>query len=247
MITILCCYNNYELLNKMLLPSLDKQTSDFNIILIDTKKHSFSSAAEAYNEVLKFPSKYSENKVGDILVFIHQDIFFNNNNLLELVENEILLKPMDIFGFAGITNKGIVYSNLKYLDKSSFIVRNQISSILEVESVDECFFACSKKLWDEIKFDYKHCFHWHLYAVDFCYSARTKFQNKSYVLPYLVYHKEDSKFGLETDNYFLRTLWRIANKHKKYKIIFAPCYIVKTQKIYLIIKLAKTFIKNIIN
>lgn len=244
MITILCCFNNHEQLNKMLLTSINKQTSKVSIILIDSKKYSFSSAAEAYNEVLKNPTKYTDEKIGDILIFTHQDIYFDNPKLLELIENEILLKPMDIIGFAGITNNGIVISNLKYLNSKKFITRTQTPTKCEVESVDECLFACSKTLWEQIKFDSKNCFHWHLYAVDFCYSARSKLRSKSFVLPYIAYHKENSNIGLETDNYFLRTLWRLAKKHSNYNEIYAPCYIVSTKNLHLIYKLGRSFLKN---
>ncbi len=229
----------------MLLASLANQTASFNLVLIDSTKYFFSSAAEAYNEVLNNSSKYTKEKIGDILIFSHQDIYFENNKFLELIEKEFISKPTDILGFAGITNNGKVISNLKYMDKNAFITKSQLFSIREVESIDECLFACSKGLWEKIKFDTITCFDWHLYAVEFCYAARTKFKSKSYVLPYEAYHKANSEIGLQTDNNFLLTIWKLANKHKNYNIIFTPCYIVNTNKVILILKLFKTFIKNI--
>lgn len=71
------------------------------------------------------------------------------------------------------------------------LLSTQLKEKTEVESLDECCFAMTKKIYNKVRFDEETCSHWHLYAVDFCYEARRKIELKSYVIPELIYHKYD--------------------------------------------------------
>lgn len=77
MITFICCYNNQKELDEMLLSSYKKVIKDdfdCSLLLIDTKSKGYKSAAEAYNAEIK--NNY--NDLGGILIFLHQDIAFDN-------------------------------------------------------------------------------------------------------------------------------------------------------------------------
>lgn len=247
MITIVCCYNDKEMLYSMLLQSLQKQLGVFNIIEINAYNFNFKSAANAYNEVLKCPKKYGFDEISEYLLFVHQDIYLEDCEFLLKIEKKLKSLPQSILGLAGITKEGKVYSNLKYRNTNQFITNRQLSDQLEVESVDECCFALSKQLWENVRFDETVCYHWHLYAVEFCYNAKKLFGSKSYILPYSCFHKYSSDNGLETDSYFLNTMWKLIKKHKNhFNKIFAPCYIVSTNYYNAIYKLLRTYVKNIL-
>lgn len=64
--------------------------------------------------------------IGDILVFIHQDIAFENREFEKRIVQELTDNPNQILGFAGMTEQGIVVSNLRYLSTKEYITKRQI-------------------------------------------------------------------------------------------------------------------------
>jgi len=214
-----------------------------NSVLIDNRLGVYKSCAEAYNLELK----KKDEILGDILIFCHQDIAFENKDFILRIINELNDNPNQILGFAGMPANGRTISNLRYLVSKQYITRTQLMVKTEVCSLDECCFAMTKELYKKIRFDEHTCTHWHLYAVDFCYDARRKLGVKSYVLPENIYHKYDGTKGLYTDGKFLYTIWRMTRKYyKDYTMIYTPCYIVSTSFIPCVTKIAKTLVRNII-
>ncbi len=243
MVTLVCCYNDRKMLGDMLLASLAKQTAKHNVVLIDASEHGFTGAAQAYNAFLDNPGEFNA-EISDYLIFTHQDIAFIDNDLLEKVEALLQKSPNDIFGFAGMTSSGVVKSNLRYQSDDKYIVRTQLDSAEQVESLDECCFAMTRELWSKVRFDDKTCDAWHLYAVDFCYNAKRLQDSRSYALPLAVYHKFDSAGGLGVDRVFLRTLRKMMAKYRKNTArIFAPCYIIDTSFVRGNIRLLRSYLK----
>lgn len=255
-ISLICIYNDYDQLSNMLLRSLLKKklgknvengyvriNSEVSLILIDNRSNLHSSAAQAYNFIVE---KYID-VLGDILVFLHQDIMLDDNFFLT-IKREFVTCNNQILGLAGIDETGTVFSNLKYAKENNYITLNQISLKKAVKSVDECCFCISKNMLKFARFDEETCANWHLYAVDLCYHCNLYHNTEIYALPALnCFHKYDGKNGLFTDLSFLVTMFNIARKYKKYcKEIYAPCYICKTNLFYLCIKLLKTMTKNAI-
>lgn len=243
-ISFICCYNNQEELNSLLLDSYDRFCSglDCNIFLIDSKAKGYKSAAEAYNKEIE--SNYDQ--MGDILIFLHQDIAFDNINFVNSIIRE-LEKEDAVVGFCGMGEDRKVYSNLKYRVTNQFIVGKQINVAREVESLDECCFATTKSLWNRVRFDENVCFHWHLYATDFCYTAKDSQKARIVLLSDVIYHKEDAGGGLMTDSFYLRTMWRLMRKNRTRRdMILTPCYIVSTDVVKGGLKLLRTFVKNLI-
>ena len=242
-VTFLCCYNNENELNCMLLPSFSKlNQGSCNLILINSKERGYRSAAQAYNRTIE----QHKSELGDILVFCHQDIAFDNTSFLNNIITELSHDPRQILGFAGMRDDGHVVSNLKYHESQKFITWNQLKEKTRVAAVDECCFALTKDLFHTLRFDEKVCNHWHLYAVELCYSARRN-GIPSYVLPSEVYHKKNGDEGLYCDKHFLATMWRLIRKYnKEHRCIHAPCYICSTNVFQAVIKIAKTAIKNLL-
>ena len=240
-LTYVCCFNNKTILEEMLMHSfanIDKAWNR-NILLIDNTKGRYSSCAEAYNKELLNKS------IGDILVFIHQDIAFENREFEKRIVQELTDNPNQILGFAGMTEQGVVVSNLRYLSTKKYITKRQIVEKTECIAVDECCFAMTADLYKQLKFDEQVCFHWHLYATEICYNAHKQFGTRICVIPEEIYHKKNGSDGLHTDMYYLRTLWRLADKYRAdLEEIRTPCYIVSTHPIKFFLKIFRTFIRN---
>lgn len=242
-VTFLCCYNNDNELNSMLLPSFSKLNQSLcNLILINSKERGYRSAAQAYNRTIE----QHKSELGDILVFCHQDIAFDNTSFLNNIITELSHDPLQILGLAGIRDDGHVVSNLKYHESQTFITRNQLKEKTRVAAVDECCFAMTKDTFHLLHFDERVCNHWHLYAVELCYNARRN-GISSYIIPDEIYHKKNGDGGLYCDKHFLATTWRLTRKyHKEHRYIYAPCYVCSTNIFQAAIKIIRTTIKNLL-
>lgn len=240
MVSFICCKNNDNEFNNLLLPSLEILDGkiDYNLFVITDGK----SAASAYNLCLQD----NWDKIGETVIFLHQDIAFDSIKFVERIESDLTENPYQILGVAGMNQTGGTLSNLRYKDNGNFLTRTQIQEKTEVLTVDECFFATSKKILSKIKFDEKICYHWHLYAVDLCYASKD-FGVKSFVMPYIIYHKFNGENGLRTDFHFLKTFYKLARKYKSsYHQISTPCYRSITSNPSLFLKVLRTQIKNLI-
>ena len=92
MISIICVYNNKEILENYLLKNLSTQSVEYELILIDNTNGKFKSAAEALN--------YGGKKAnGNYLMFVHQDVDLCSNNTLDYIEN--ILESISNLGIAG--------------------------------------------------------------------------------------------------------------------------------------------------
>ena len=90
-VTFICCYNNAKELNSMLLPSLSELDKDtVNYILIDSTLNNYRSAAEAYNKTIE----KHKDEIGEILIFLHQDIAFSDSGFLEKIISELTANPV---------------------------------------------------------------------------------------------------------------------------------------------------------
>lgn len=241
-ITFICCCNNKQELDSMLLPSFNLMDKSIcNLILIDAKQENFKSAAEAYNKTIE----RRKNEIGDILVFCHQDIAFDNSDFLKNIVSELTRDKNQILGFAGLFNEGPVISNLRYYKNKSYITGIQIKEKTEVYSLDECCFAMDKSIYERFLFNEKICNHWHLYATEFCYNARLH-GITSYVMPDTIYHKKEKGCGLSTDRHFLATMWRLTQKYRKhFDSIYTTSYNrCKTNPIFAGARIVRTTLGN---
>lgn len=243
--TLICVYNNRDQLEEMLGKSCEKTflNRGGNLLLIDNRKGKYTSCAEAYNRELEM----HRDVLGDVLVFLHQDIAFDDDLFIHRLEEEFRANPLQLLGFAGMPTAGYTVSNLRYFRTKQFITQAQIKEKTEVESLDECCFAMTKEMYWKFRFDEKICHHWHLYAVNFCYEARQWAGVRSYVLPESIYHKMDGTQGLNTDYHFLWTIWKMTKKYcHDFKVIYTPCYIIGTCFPNNLLKIFRTLVKNLL-
>lgn len=147
-VSVVCCYNDEKQYENMV-SSLSIQTLEHELIGIDNRDNHFRSAASALN--------YGGNlAIGDILVFLHQDILFDYAESLSLFVDAISVDKESIIGLYGASH-----------GKSEPIGKN----LFRVETLDECCIAMKKSTWMKYRFNDLVCNSWHLYAVELCLRA----------------------------------------------------------------------------
>lgn len=212
MISIVCVYNNKDVLENNLLRSIEAQTVDQELILIDNRGHQFPSAAKALNYG-------GRNANSEYIIFSHQDIYLPNPHWLEEAEDYLESTPdLGIAGVAGMIAGGHcnkergrnIIKHGKSLEPWSWgrpIVKPE-----PVQTLDECLFIIPKKIFDVYPLDEGTCAHWDLYAVDYCLSIREAMCLVAYALPMMVHHRS---LGHTTEKYFL-TLNKVLKKHRQH-------------------------------
>lgn len=234
MISVICVYNNTEILDEYLLKSLKNQTVKFELIALDNTQGKFKSAAEALNHGGK-------QVKGKYIMFVHQDADLSSNSWLE--DAEKMLDPISNLGIAGIAGMSETGNSNK--ERGRNIIKhgdppiiwswgNPIQEPDPVQTLDECLVIIPKSVFNVLQFDEKVCDDWHLYAVDYCLSVR-RLNLDAYVLPLFIHHKSRG-FSARTplqivksldSSYrkgYYQTLRKIVKKHKKYyKRIYTTC------------------------
>ena len=182
MFSIVCVYNNKELLKKYLLKSLNNQINDFELILVDNTENKYESAAKALN----YGGKKAKN---EYILFLHQDINLSSETWLQDTENMIeSIKNMGIVGVAGNSEKikGII-TIIEDGNPPKLAGPNYIYETMEVQTLDECLIMIPKNVFNLLHFDGDVCDDWHLYATDYSLSVK-KLGYNSYIIPQYIYH-----------------------------------------------------------
>jgi hypothetical protein len=207
MISVICVYNNLEILRSYLLKGLNGQTSIYDLVLIDNTANCYSSAAKALN--------YGGAKAtGKHLMFVHQDVLLLSPTWLEDVERTLDFLPN--FGIAGVAGVSELLketsSNLKQGDPPMPTWHLPVEKPLEVQTLDECLIIVPKIIFDKHKFDEEVCDDWHLYSVDYCLSIK-RLGYRAFVLPNPAHHRST---GYSMSSGYYSTLNKVLRKHKAY-------------------------------
>lgn len=234
MISVICIYNDKEVLDEWLLKSIRDQTVKFELITIDNSRGRFKSASEALN--------YAGNKAtGKYLVFVHQDIDLSSDKWLEDVE--AVLDKIPNLGIAGVVgaaegNKRIL-TNIRYGVPPASPCVTTIDRPARVQTLDECLVIVPKPVFQKLKFDSLICDDWHLYAVDYCLSVG-QLGMDSVAIPFYVYHR--SAGDSLSDKYYV-SLTKVLKKHRAHcRKIYTTCgvwdtiYSIRLQKAYYLFK-----------
>jgi hypothetical protein len=243
MISVICVYNDQQILQAYLLKSLSEQETACETIIVDNTKNRFKSAAEALNWG-------GTQAVGDYLMFVHQDVDLCSDSFFNGVEE--LLDSLSDLGVAGVV--GTRQRAGPFFERCSNMIHNRpparfrnaithgplrerfgtpIREPEPVQTLDECLVIIPKSLFRIMQFDEVTCDGWHLYAADYCLSVSTQGFGV-YAIPKFVHHqskgnKEKSalgviaSLGVQPEEYYA-TLERVLTKHKdSYKWIHTSC------------------------
>ena len=214
MFSVICVYNNKQILDDWLIKSLQNQTAKFELITIDNTQGQFKSAAEALN--------YGGKKAtGKYLMFVHQDIDLSSGTWLEEVEKSIeSLSNVGVVGVVGrYVDRNQVVTNIKHDIPPKLAGRLPVTDPVKVQTVDECLAIIPKSVFNKIQFDEIVCDDWHLYITDYCLAVK-KMGLEVYVIPAFLYHMSA---GFSFSGKYYLTLKKVLGKHKRnYRLICTP-------------------------
>lgn len=203
MLSILTIANNMDMYSHFI-STLDKQKNiEYEILCIENYDNHILSARDA------FIKKATESK-GDILLFVHPDIVFLNDNVLhDFTETFCSLNKVGVVGVAGspekiVNNNRVILSNIVHgPDKRKAGI--EIEKPEEIQTVDECMFAIKTDIFKKIgflKFE-----GYHLYAVELCLNCILDGLN-NYVVPADIWHVSD---GRSLNPQYVQTLRKLGN------------------------------------
>ncbi len=209
MMSIICVYNNEDILEEYLIKSLNYQSEEYELILVDNRLGQFTSASSALNHG-------AEEANGDYFVFAHQDIYLPDKdwikNTCKTLEN---LNNTGVVGVAGKTIDSIVRGNIKQgldpVDVSPF----KISTPEEALTLDECLFIIPKEVFRKHELNEDICDDWHLYCVEYVYRIKEE-GYCAYLIPTNLEHR--SKGASMSEGYYT-TLPKLQKKYFKKGLI----------------------------
>lgn len=207
MFTIICVFNDKDILRANLLKRLNKNA---DVVLID-------NTLGKYSNLPKLLNKEAEKASGNYLMFIHQDIYLEEKNWLEKAEDICSkIRDLGVAGVAGVSPtgepKGFIIDRGRFWGQP---FKNPIS----VMTLDELLLIIPKKVFTILKFDERY--RYHSYGADYCLQVR-ELNLKPYVIPLLVSHNSSTipilKAGsLYEDDVRLLLKWRLKGVRDIYK------------------------------
>lgn len=208
--SIICVYNKQDVLDDNLLKSLDQQENkNYELILVDNRDNSFSSAAVALN--------YGASEAtGDYLVFVHQDIYLSDSTWIDdTLETLSSLDNVGIVGVAGKTTDSIVRGNIKQGVPSKPLTSFTINKPQKAITLDECLFIIPHDIYMKYPLDEDICPDWHLYAVDYVYNIKCEGFN-AYLIPSNLEHRST---GASMSEGYYTTLPALQKKYRDMGLI----------------------------
>jgi hypothetical protein len=243
MISVICVYNDSNIVQTCLLESLSEQETGCETIIIDNAQNRFKSAAAALNWGATRAS-------GEYIMFVHQDVVLPSKAFFDGLEALLDSLPnLGVAGIAGINGRGGPFlqrlkNKINHRPQQRF--RNvitqgpqrdswgtPITAPERVQTLDECLVIIPKKVWRMMQFDEAVCDGWHLYAADYCLSIAAQGFGV-YVIPKSVHHLSKGfvekgaleairDLGLYPEEYY-HILRKVLKKHEgNYKWIHTSC------------------------
>jgi GT2 family glycosyltransferase len=219
MFSVICIFNNKEVLDNLLLASLKEQASPYELILLDNTTLKYKSASHALNRA-------AQDAKGDYLMFVHQDVSLVSRYNLEYAEEILARLPnLGAAGAAGRAQNGgysIMHHGVPPKPVPNY---SGMTKPICTQTLDECLIMVPKSVFKTIQFDEKTCDNWHLYTVDYCLSLANLGFN-IYVIPMYVYHQslgghnanilqDITHLGPYPAGYY-QTLKKLITKHKSH-------------------------------
>lgn len=212
-ISLITVYNNEKLVLEMQQSAAAQQGVTLDCVMLDNRCRQYKSAAEALNAGARLA-------VGDVLVFLHQDIEFLSDGALEFIYDYAQSNKNVVFGAAGVKKREGSSSESLLLssmcagpDKARY---DCLDGPTDAFTLDECLIACHRSCMEKIVFDEDICDGWHLYGADLCLQAQALAGLSVQVIPIDCWHKSNGY----ADKAYFECQNRLAKKYSKYyKII----------------------------
>jgi Glycosyltransferase like family len=207
MISVVCVYNDNEILDNFLLKSLKNQSIEYELILLDNTNRTFESAAQALN----YGGKKAKEKY---IMFVHQDVDLSSNSWLE--DTEKILDSLPNLGILGVAGRSENVKGIITIIKDGYPPKpagdNYFNCIRDAQTLDECLVIVPASVFEILTFDEKICDNWHLYVADYCLSVKEQ-DYKVYLAPVFIYHRSA---GYSMSEKYYTILEKLMKKHGKY-------------------------------
>lgn len=224
--SVICVYNDREMLEQMLLSGLENQSSDrYETVLINNQEQDYHSAAEALNTG-------AEQAVGDYYFFVHQDVKLLGNKWFETAKYQLeLVDDLGVAGFAGMASSGFDPKKkgrntiLHGDDKRDWRLGNKIEEPHPVQTVDELGLVVPSHVFVDYRFNPTICDGWHLYAVEYCLRIKSRTDLDVYALPMDLWHNslKNTSSGTVQDISYYKTLVSIVEAYPELETIYTTC------------------------
>ncbi|KUK05244.1 desulfoferrodoxin family protein [Methermicoccus shengliensis] len=233
MISVVCVYNDAEVLRRYLLPSLDAQSARHERILIDNTTGAFRSAASALNHG-------GERARGEYIMFVHQDVALLGEHWLDSAES--LMEGIDDLGIAGVA--GMSEQGRSNRERGRNVIvhgeppmvwdwGNPIEEPERVQTLDECLAIVPAHVFRMLRFDEHTCSSWHAYVVDYSLSVQ-RMGLCAYAMPLPVHHASLGvrrkgllellmSLGSSYPEDYYDTIERMLRKHAHLPRIYTTC------------------------
>lgn len=179
-VSVVCVFNDAEVLQRCLIASLRKQDVPYEWIPVDNTQGRFSSASAALNH----GGRQATSKT---IIFAHQDVvFLEVGSLRKIVDAVDQIGPkLGWAGIAGRNQKGLWRGLLRDRD---FISGEPFERFQEVQTLDELL-LCTRR--DSLELFDESLTGWHAYGVDACCTALLR-GKLNYVVASSVWHASNA-------------------------------------------------------
>ncbi|MCA1594050.1 MAG: glycosyltransferase family 2 protein [Acidobacteria bacterium] len=181
MISVVCVFNDGEVLERRLLASLRAQTAAHELVTVDNRESEFDGAAKALNWGAR-------RAHGDWVVFAHQDVELLSTDWLARAEE--ILRQTGAEGWAGVAGCALDGRQVGGILRDRAALWGEVfETPLAAQTLDECVLIHRRVTGGQDYFD-EGVPGWHAYGVDACCVALREGAS-NYILPLPTWH--DSK------------------------------------------------------
>lgn len=196
---------------------IEKQTysGEVEYVILDNRGNkSFASATKALNEGAK-------RATGDILFFMHQDVYLWDVNAIKNIVEYLQGKEDVIVGAAGIALSDYqAHFDIFMKDNPKHLSWTTNGKCLEALTLDELLLVMNRKTFDKYRFDEVTCDNWHCYGADICLTNYLA-GGKNIIFPLEICH---DSYGLPGSDAFITSVIKLAKKYEgKIKRLTTTC------------------------
>jgi len=177
MISVVCVFNNAELLERRLLRSLKQQSVGYELLCADNRNEIFRNGATALNAT-------ASRAKGEWIIFVHQDVEFLSRAWLAKAEST--LENLNAVGWVGVAGRTRDGGHRGFLRNCAALQGLPFDGAVEVQTLDELLLI-HRRVSGESKYFDELVPGWHAYGVEGCCNEIRK-GRKNYVLSLPVWH-----------------------------------------------------------
>lgn len=202
-ISIICAFNNQDILEEYLLRSLAGQTLPHELLTIDTRGGGHSCAARLLNEAAK-------QATHEYLMFVHQDVALDSKDWLAKTARDLDALPR--LGVAGVAGSRLFrfVASVSHGVPPRFIGPERLKRPVQVQTVDGCLMLVRREQFTMVPFDADTVDGWYLYVLEYCLTMK-RLGRRNYVLPHHVIHQSE---GPRDHSVFQGAVEKIRAKHR---------------------------------